>query len=348
MVSLRSRLPALWADPSAPSPLRPFLRPMSVLYGLGAHAVDRLWHSGWRSSVRAPLPTISVGNLSVGGTGKTPVTSWIAEWMVERGVRPAIVLRGYGDDEPEVHRRLLPAAIVVADADRARGIAQAHTHGAQVAILDDGFQHRRVARDLDLVLLSIEQIVSEIDGRGRWCPQLLPAGPYREPIAALKRASLLLLTRKRATVDDVSRARAAVRNDVGGIGQVVVALVPDQVVLPERRADASASLAGRRVLAIAGIGAPSLFAAQLTRLGATVTLRAYADHHAFDGADARELAALARQFDMAICTLKDHVKLAPLWPASAPPLSYLSQRCTLEDGADQLLDALTGFATRRS
>jgi tetraacyldisaccharide 4'-kinase len=343
---LHDRLPALWADPARSSPLRPLLTPLSLLYAAGARAVDVAWSRGWRTALRSVLPTISVGNLSVGGTGKTPVASWVARWILDRHVVPAIVLRGYGDDEPEVHRRLVPEAIVVTDADRVRGIATARVQGAQIAVLDDGFQHRRAARDLDMVLLSVEQVEREIDAAGRWRPQLLPAGPYRESVAALRRAQLIGLTRKQASPVHVERVAEAVRREIDGTPLVSIALVPDRLAAADGATTDAIGVAGQRVLAIAGIGAPALFAAQLERLGAAVTLQTFADHHPFTSSDAARLAVKARDFDMAICTLKDAVKLIPLWPAEATPLSYLTQRCVIESGAEQLHELLEAVVAR--
>jgi tetraacyldisaccharide 4'-kinase len=343
---LHDRLPALWADPARPSPLRPLLMPLSLLYAAGARAVDVAWSREWRSAVRSALPTISVGNLSVGGTGKTPVASWVARWILDRQLVPAIVLRGYGDDEPEVHRRLVPEAIIVADADRVRGIATASVQGAQIAVLDDGFQHRRAVRDLDIVLLSAEQVERETDAQGCWRPRLLPAGPYREPVAALRRAQLIGLTRKQASPTQAARAAEAVRREIDVTPLLSIALMPDRLAAADGATTDALGVAGRRVLAIAGIGAPALFAAQLERLGATVTLVAFADHYPFTTSDAARLAVKARDFDMAICTLKDAVKLMPLWPSEATPLSYLTQRCLIESGAAQLHDLLEAVVAR--
>src|SRR5690348_7442624 len=130
------------------------------------------------------LPTLSVGNVTVGGTGKTPVAAWIAAELIDRGARPAIVLRGYGDDEPLVHARLNPDVPVIVAPDRLEGIARAAASGADVAVLDDAFQHRRAQRTADIVLVSAE----------RWTrtPRLLPAGPWRESLRALRRTSMIL------------------------------------------------------------------------------------------------------------------------------------------------------------
>jgi tetraacyldisaccharide 4'-kinase len=141
-----------------------------------------------------PVPTISVGNISVGGSGKTPLTIWLAGMLRMKGKRPAIVARGYGagscglNDEMQMAARKCPYAAVLANPDRTSAIREAITfHGVDAVILDDAFQHRKVRRDLDIVL---------VDGtRGFGNGHMLPAGPLREPVGSLKRADVVLLTR---------------------------------------------------------------------------------------------------------------------------------------------------------
>ncbi|MCU0635497.1 MAG: tetraacyldisaccharide 4'-kinase [Gemmatimonadaceae bacterium] len=332
----------MWADPGRHVGMRTLLAPASWLYRTGEGLAAAAWAAGWRRSERAALPTVSVGNLTVGGTGKTPVASWIAGWMLERAVRPAIVLRGYGDDEPAVHRRLQPEAVVIVSPVRARGVAQAAAAGAQVAILDDGFQHRALARDVDLVLLSVEQVARELDAHGRWHARLLPAGPYREPVDRLARAHAVLLTVKTADARACAQVAAAVHAVAPSVQRVVMELRAGALQPVAGRAEAVRPFAsGPRVLAIAGIGAPELFGRQLAALGAEVTLRAFADHHDFTEAEIRTLVAEAESHAMAVCTLKDAVKLAARWPASARSLSYLTQRCVPGEGSARLEALLT-------
>src|SRR5690242_4446166 len=144
-------------------------------------------------AVRLPLPTIAVGNLSVGGTGKTPLAAWIAAYCAARGRTPGILLRGYGGDEPLVHRRLVPEAVVVANPDRVAGAVAARAQGARVLVLDDAYQLLGVGRDLNIVVVSAESAAAS--------PWPLPAGPWREGRDALKRADLIVVTRKAASAE---------------------------------------------------------------------------------------------------------------------------------------------------
>lgn len=310
------------------------LTPLSWLFAAGTGLRNALFDLGVLRSERLPIPAVSVGNLSVGGTGKTPVAAWVAQELRARGARPAIVMRGYGADEPLVHRRLNPDVPVIVNADRVAGARAAAEAGATVAVLDDAFQHRRARRDVDLVLVAAEQ------GAAR---RLLPAGPLREGRGALRRASLLIVTRKSASLAEAEAVAAEWTAFAGAPASCVVALVPG----PLRDArDAAAvpldtgHLAGRRVLAISAIGAPTAFAAQLTAHGAIVTQATFPDHHPFDARDAAALTARAESLDLAVCTLKDAVKLAPLWPREASPLWYLSQAVVVERGVAPLREAL--------
>src|SRR5205814_8266037 len=161
------------------------LAPSEALYRVSMGVREALYDAGVLATHDPVLPTLSVGNVTVGGTGKTPVAAWIATELIERGARPAIVLRGYGDDEPLVHARLNPTVPVIVAADRVQGIARARDAGATIAVLDDAFQHRQVSREADVVLVSA-------DG---WspAPRLLPAGAVREPVAALRRATIVVV-----------------------------------------------------------------------------------------------------------------------------------------------------------
>lgn len=315
--------------------VRAALAPAAALFRATTALRNDLYDRGVLRAIRAPIPVVSVGNLSVGGTGKTPVAAWVARTLLEGAHRPAIVLRGYGADEPLVHRALNPGIPVIVAPDRVAGVADAAAGGATVAVLDDAFQHRRIARDLDIVLVAAEEF-----GRVQ---RTLPAGPWREPPSALSRASLVLVTRKSATEDEAGLVRDALR----GLTEAPVAIVSlEPAALRDIRGDVEldlATLAGKEVLLIAAIGRPGALARQMEHLGAHCRHRFFPDHHAFSDA---EVAALAREsagFDLAVCTLKDAVKLAPRWPRAAARAWYVSQRVRLTrdgDAVHALLRAL--------
>ena len=309
---------------------------------------------GARGGVRLPLPTIAVGNLSVGGTGKTPLASWIARHCAARGRRPGILLRGYGGDEQLVHQRLAPEAVVVANPDRVAGARAARAAGADVLVLDDGYQLLSVARDLNVAVVSTEG--------GAGSPWPLPAGPWRERWDALERADLIVVTRKHAPAslatelaDRLARLprRAASAAGVGAEASagppVVIAWLAVERLEGMRSGapHAPQSLGGRRVVAAAGIADPESFAAQLEALGADVQLLAYQDHHPYTQADVGRLARAAAGGDYVVVTEKDAVKLRERWPAEVaePLVAVLGVRWerngrALEQAVDRVLGRL--------
>ncbi len=309
------------------------LAPASWAYGLlvsmrnGAHERD----GGERVQ---GLRVISVGNLAVGGTGKTPFAAWVARFLTERGVSTVIVSRGYGRDELVLHRQWNPEVPVEADSDHIIAAARARDAGAAVAVLDDGFQHRRLARDLDLVLLAAED---------RFPGRLLPTGPYREPAASLARADVILITRRTAASQRalaiLHRARAfAPSRPVG-----VVRLAPDgwrdllgeQVAAPWGDA-----------LVVAAVARPDDFRENVAvLLGREVALLAFPDHHEYSDGDVRRIVTVAGGRTV-VMTEKDAVKLAPR-ANDLPEARVLTQRIVWESGRDEvetsISEAVVGF-----
>lgn len=307
--------------------VRAALWPLAKAYDVAMSARTRLYDAGLLGAQAPVLPTVSVGNLTVGGTGKTPFSAYLAAEL-SKSARPAIALRGYGGDEVQVHKRLNTNVPVVVNADRSAAIRDAKASGADVVVLDDAFQHRRIARNADVVLLSAEQLL-----RPR---RMLPAGPWREHLSAAKRADLLVITRKSASLMEAERARDMVRAEVPGVPIAMIHLAPERLVnakdglsLPLER------LKGATVVAIAAIGEPELFKLQLEALGARVLMESYRDHHAFSDADIKEAAMRVPADGLAVCTLKDAVKLADRWPGPSR-LWYLSQQLVVDQGVEDV------------
>jgi len=316
---------------------RAVLTPAEWAYGAASLAVGAL--RARRAGV-ATVPTISVGNLTVGGTGKTPVAAWVAAQLRRRGRRPALLLRGYGDDEALVHAVLNPQVPVVAHPDRRRGASAATAQGADALVLDDAFQHRQMPRDVDVVLVSAD---AWHEGPAR----LLPAGPFREPLIALQRATLVLVTRKAVEAERAALVAARLRAHVDATPIGIAHLRPDDLRVWGGEATASLeALRDAQVLAVSGIGAPEAFGAQLEALGARVAAVRFADHHDYRPSDVADLVRRAARADRVVCTLKDAVKLGPRWPADAPPLWYLSQAVVLETGGAAVHAELDRLAVR--
>ncbi len=301
----------LWGASVAARVARLPLLPLAGAYWAGRRLRAARTHA---DAVRLPLPTIAVGNLSVGGTGKTPLAAWIAGYCVAQGRTPGVLLRGYGGDEPLVHRRLVPQAVVVANPDRVAGAVAARVQGAQVLVLDDAYQLLGVGRDLNIAVVSTESAAAS-----RWP---LPAGPWREGRDALDRADLIVVTRKSASAD-AARALAdgLGRGASGGAGPPICTaqlVVSHLEGMQSGRRQELGVLGGRHVVAAAGIADPESFAQQLGMTGASVQLMAYQDHHAYRKGDLERLVRAATGGDYVVVTEKDAVKLRRQWPGSAP------------------------------
>lgn len=335
------QLERLWyGDDAAARAGRAALAPLSWLYRAVSGARNALYDAGLLRTNDTPIPAISVGNLTVGGTGKTPVAAYLVGELLSRGATPCVALRGYGGDEERVHRILTPRVPVVVGADRVRSIRDAAEQGCDVAVLDDAFQHRRVTRVEDLVLVSADV---------PWVNQLLPAGPLREPPGAIRRATLLVITCKAASPERAHElARRLTRG--GGPPAAVAALRPHALVrigLPHELLPIDV-LRDRRVLLVAGIGNPKAFVHQLETLGAFPVPAFFPDHHRYTAADVESLIARARGTECVVCTLKDAVKLEALWPDNGPALHYVSQRVELVSGEGHVQAALDRVLSARA
>lgn len=301
----------LWSDSAGARAARLPLVPLAVLYSAVMWWRARTMNQ--RPPARLPLPTIAVGNLSVGGTGKTPLAAWIADYCARHGQTPAILLRGYGAgaDEQLVHARLVPRAVVVANPDRVAGAALARARGAQICVLDDAYQLTGVARELNIAVVSAESAEGS--------PWSLPAGPWRERWDALRRADLIVVTRKRASSSTAAAVADRLSAARSGVPICIAALELSHLEGMQsggrQRLDV---LSGLPVIAVAGIADPSSFKAQLAATGANVQLVAYQDHHRYTPADVGRLARAARAGDNVVVTEKDAVKLRLCWPGDAP------------------------------
>jgi tetraacyldisaccharide 4'-kinase len=278
-----------------------------------------------------------VGNLTVGGSGKTPIATWIARYYAARGLRPGILLRGYGNDETLVHRHAVPEAVVVPDPDRAAGAERALANGAQVLVLDDAYQRLDVHRDLNVLVMSAETTRAV-----RWA---LPAGPWRESWDALDRADAVIITRKRATPE---AAQALQEQLVGRVrGPIAVAHLGlgtlEGLVSGTRRP--ASFLAGKRVVAASGIADPDAFVAQTKATGAAVQVATWKDHHDYRDEDVAWLAHAARRADHVVITQKDAVKLRERWPAAVPEPLVALLDLTWEEGGDRIVALLDAVVT---
>jgi tetraacyldisaccharide 4'-kinase len=284
----------------------------SLPYGAAVRTRNWLFESGRKTIHRAGVPVVSVGNLTVGGTGKTPCVEYVARHYASRDLRVAVLSRGYGsemgrNDEAMVLEENLPDVPHLQGADRV-ALAQSAVDEleSQILILDDGFQHRRLARNLDIVL---------IDATNPWgYGHLLPRGLLREPRSSLCRAGIAVLTR----CDQVPRPeRDGLRQEIARLAPgVPISEATHRPVDLANGLGATAALEklqGRPIAAFCGLGNPEAFRRTLLDLGATVSaFRSFPDHHAYTRADVDDLRGWARTQAtdcVVVTTQKDMVKL---------------------------------------
>ncbi|MGD2135024.1 MAG: tetraacyldisaccharide 4'-kinase [Gemmatimonadales bacterium] len=324
----------LWARRSLTArAARLVLLPPSLMYRAIMAFRARVYTQHLMPQAIPSAPTVAVGNLTVGGSGKTPIAAWIAQYYAGRGLTPGVVLRGYGGDEAVVHRGLVPGAIVVEHADRIRAARQAVAEGADVVVLDDAFQRIDVARDLNVAVVSAEST--------RASPHTLPAGPWREGWRALRRADLVVVTRKQAPFDVAKQVALRVRKTVPGAGLAIARLgIGGFRRLVSGDAVGLTALAGARVIASAGIGDPDSFAAQCRALGARVRLVPWPDHHRFTPRDVAHLLQSSSGVDYVVVTQKDAAKLKAHWPGDAPEPLVAGLDVAWEYGAETVESAL--------
>jgi len=305
-----------WASGRQQGPIASLLRmlagcaePVTAWYVARRNA---RFDSGRNPSERVAAPVISVGNLTVGGTGKTPFVAWLAEWFRQRQVPVTLISRGYGkqgagpNDEARELALRLPDVPHVQNPDRVAAAKGAlKNNPQQVLILDDAFQHRRIARDLEIVLLDA------LDPFG--CDHLLPRGLLREPPRSLRRADVVALSR----ADAISAAeRMQIRARVAELAPQAMWLEvthrPTALVSTTGERLPLSWLAGRKIAAFCGLGNPAGFEHTLQSTGAVVAhWQAFPDHCPYSPQQVQQLERWLRtaDCDAVVCTLKDLVKL---------------------------------------
>lgn len=305
------------------------LIPLAGLYGAGARLRRRAFQQGWLRSNHLSQPVISVGNLTVGGSGKTPLVARIAEILLRNGLKPSILTRGYRrergadlialeprtqrnpdcrvvGDEPALLARLLPHVPIVVCSDRYRAGQLAEEHyGVDVHILDDGFQHFALEREIDLVAIDVTQDVSQ--------EALLPAGRLREPLSALSRADMIVLTR--VEISDPGPTRCQVRkfNSESPVFHCEMELL-NLIEASSKEAIALEQYNGKPICAFCAIGTPAAFFTDLRKWGFNpVTEMAFRDHHIYIPEDVRRLNKAAKDESAVafLTTEKDLMNLPP-------------------------------------
>jgi len=310
------------------------LNPASSVYGLAVAGRNMLYERRWLPAKRLQGPVVSVGNLSVGGSGKTPFVILLGELLEARGIHFDVLSRGYGretrgallvdpggsardfGDEPLLIARRLEVPVVLGEDRYQAGLLAEREFGQQLHLLDDGFQHRGLARDFDIVLVTAD------DTRDR----LLPAGRLREPLTSLKRADVVVLT----------AGSSPERLSTQG-----------KLVWRVRRGILPANVPSRPV-AFCGIARPQNFMLQLRKAGIEPVAEAvYRDHHAYTENDIRELLALKAKSEAGgfVTTEKDAINLGGYF-SSLQPLAVVTVTMELADAANAVDTMLRIVAER--
>jgi len=320
--------------------LRGLLLGVSVVYRAVVVLRNFCYDRKLLKSKKAGAAVISVGNVTTGGTGKTPLVIWLCGLLAKKGISCAILTRGYKGieggmgDEPTILAKACPQAKVVVNPDRLSGAAKAiREYGAKVLVMDDGFQHRRLRRDIDIVAVDA------------MCPfgygRVLPAGLLREPVKGLQRANAVVITR----YDQVDEERIAeLEKQISLIAPAaVVAKAVHKHTCAKGVKGATFSIEGlkeKRIFAFMGIGNPAGFLNRLDEHGFNVIgNRIYNDHYNYTEADVKDIHTQAEQAgaDMVLATEKDWVKTALLWQEkNTIALAYLALELQFVTGAEEL------------
>jgi len=332
---------------------------LSYVYGLAVRIRTRVYEN--KKKKELPGFVLSIGNLTVGGTGKTPAAAMMAEWATREGYRPAILSRGYGGkhgkkvfeasdgrhllctpeeagDEPYLLAKNLQGVPVILSKTRYKaGLHAYEQHGSNFFILDDGFQHIGLKRDLDLVLLDASSPFGNM--------HLLPRGPLREPVENLRRTDVFIFTRTGYGTNLIMMN--FLKKKFGGKPAFQSEHVPDHFILPNLgHTHGPDFIQGKRVVGFAGIAKPEAFRETLNKLGAEVShFRSFRDHHVFLESELRNLLGERHRLraDLLITTEKDYVRLGRLSPTD-DHLGYLTVRFEIISGADIFFDMIRGKA----
>lgn len=319
---------------------RIILAMLSWPYSMAVRLRNHLYSRRLLVAHHAGVPVLCVGNLTTGGTGKTPLVVWLCRHIREKGLACAILTRGYKtqkgelSDEPALLAAQCPDVPVVVNPDRVAGAAEAiRSHRAQVIVMDDGFQHRRLARDLDIIAVD----ATTPFGYGR----VLPAGLLREPVTGLRRAHAVVLTRCNQVSED---ALSQIENKIRRINRDLVISRSIHAPVTIRTAQETEitldRIRGRRVFAFCGIGNPRAFLRTLEQLGTTlVGSRVFDDHYRYTAEDLRTIQEQAQdqQASLVLTTQKDWTKAAKAGTMeNDPPLAYLAIDMRFTAGEESL------------
>ncbi len=327
-----------------------FLRIASCGYAVVIGVRNFLYSKGWLKVHRVNVPVISIGNITTGGTGKTPLVIWICRLLSQENIPCAILTRGYKaaqssklktqnyGDEPKILAEGCPQAKVIVNPDRVAGAQEAiNKYGAQVLIMDDGFQHRRLNRNLDIVAIDAT------------CPfgydKMLPAGLLREPVSAVKRADAVVITRTDQMDKDALEILEARLRHINP-DMIIARSIHEAAFIKTMHQEKICveKLRGKKLFAFCGIGNPDAFLASIRRIGALQTgSKIYNDHYTYTRADINDIYEEARYLgaELILTTQKDWTKASlKEFPVTDIPFAYLAVELKFTAGEEKLKELI--------
>lgn len=295
--------------------LRSVLLVLSVFYRIAVALRNMLYNKSILKTVNVPAAVISIGNITTGGTGKTPLVAWLCNYFTAKNIKTAVLTRGYKvkdsvfADEPAMLAKASPAAKVIVNPDRTAGAEKAISeHNAKLLIMDDGFQHRKLARDVNIVAIDATEPFGY--------EKLLPAGLLREPLGSLKRADAVVITRSNQnSPEKISEIKERILKINPDIVFAAAVHKPMGIKLIKDKRMPLNELAGRKIYAFCGIGNPDAFFQTLSDMALNIVgTKVYNDHHKYTESDIAAIYedAKYKQAQFVLTTHKDWIKTALL------------------------------------
>ncbi len=329
---------------SAAAVLRFLLSAATVPYSAAVRARNYLYDKEVLKSRPVQAVVISIGNITTGGTGKTPLVIWLYNFLRDKNINPAILTRGYKTgtrdiqtDEPALLASNCPDADIIVNPDRLSGAKTAvNTFGSKLLILDDGFQHRRLDRELDIVTIDATQPF----GYGK----ILPAGVLREPLNCLRRADAVVLTHCEKMPDErIEKIENTIRKIKPNITIARSIHQPVSIQYKDGSEQPAEKLQSKKVYAFCGIANPESFQRLIENLGAKLTgTKFFNDHHRYSRSDLDQICRTAESLnsEIVLTTEKDWNKIAYLETSARLPLAFLKIQIQFTSAIEQFIDLI--------
>jgi len=324
--------------------LRFLLSAASLPYSAAIRVRNFLYDKKVLKSRHAQAVVISIGNITAGGTGKTPLVIWLYNFLRGKNINPAILTRGYKTgtrniqtDEPALLAANCPDAKIIVNPDRLMGAKTAvNTFGSKLLILDDGFQHRRLGRDLDIITID----ATEPFGYGK----ILPAGLLREPLSCLKRADAVVITHCENIADEkIEKIENTIRKIKHDITIARSIHQPTSIHYKDGSKQPAEKLQNKKVYAFCGIANPESFVRLIESLGAKLTgTRFFNDHHLYSSSDLDQIYKTAESLnsEIILTTEKNWTKIAGLEMTARLPLAYIKIQIQFTSAIEQFIDLI--------